>query len=182
MGSQLLSIAPILLVGTGLLKKSFGHIFTTNMTQIKTIMPRSLSCLPGALLPWILSSADRWCLAWWSTAHDVGIYAVADLCAQLLNFIVFYVWQGAYMPYLFNRYKQNVHDIGHVEAEHMRLMVYVIASGFLIITAGIYGGQYFIYLIFPKPYHSALIYIWLFSSATGAASHFIYQLLAAVLQ
>jgi O-antigen/teichoic acid export membrane protein len=130
--------------------------------------------LPNMLFSWLLASGNRWVLAHYTTLHDVGIFAVADIFSQLFYVVVLYPFNGAYLPYIFNQYAQNKGNILATERLNQRVMwaSMVILTTAMLITYCL--TQPLLYMLFPAAYHEALPYVpyLLISSVWLMGQHF----------
>ena len=118
-----------------------------------------LPFIPGIMFSWVLASADRWVLAYYSSMHEVGIYAIADLFAQLFYTLVLIPWSGSYLPYIMQRYTQNKDNLASVEQEnrHIMFMSMICAAMGIIVSYACFRPLF--YRLLPISYHASIPYI-----------------------
>ena len=121
---------------------------------------QGLPFIPGILCNWMLASSDRWVLGYYTSMHEVGIYSVADLFAQLFYSLVLVPWASSYLPYIMNRYKDS-QNIESVEQENSTLMWITMAGLATSISLLFLLGKPLLYIILPAAYYQALNYVWL---------------------
>ncbi len=132
----------------------------------KTLWPKAkryiqigLPFIPGIMCSWILASADRWFLGHYGSLHEVGIYSVADLFAQLFNSLVLVPWAGSYLPYIMEQYKNNENHLENIEYKNQQVMwacmVGFTAAVTLLYTAGLPLAR----TILPPNYYESLNYV-----------------------
>ncbi len=150
-------ISIYLYVHSGYLEQlNFHSAFHKSLDHLKQGLP----FVPGVLSSWILASSDRWMLGYYRSISDVGIYAVADLFAQLFNFVILVPWAGSYLPYILQRYKKHEPDITPVDRENKKIMwISMISLCILLMTIPILKP--ILRFILPPNYHESISYIWI---------------------
>ncbi len=118
-----------------------------------------LPFIPGIMFSWVLASADRWVLAYYRSMHEVGIYAIADLFAQLFYTLVLIPWSGSYLPYIMQRYAQNKNNLSAVEQKNRHIMFMSMACTAMGIIIGYVCFQSLFYRLLPTSYHASIPYI-----------------------
>lgn len=118
-----------------------------------------LPFIPGIICSWMLASADRWVLASYRSMHDVGIYAIADLFAQLFYTLILIPWSGSYLPYIMQRYKEHKDNLCPIEQENKQIMVISMASATIAILIGFFVGKSLLSYLLPPTYYAAMPYI-----------------------
>lgn len=118
-----------------------------------------LPFIPGIICSWTLSSADRWVLASYRSMHEVGIYAIADLFAQLFYTLVLIPWTGSYLPYIMQRYAANKENIAPIEKENRHIMFVSMIGGAVAILIGFFCCRSFLAYLLPPNYYTAIPYI-----------------------
>ena len=115
--------------------------------------------IPGIICSWVLASSDRWMLGYYCNMEEVGIYAVADLFAQIFNSMILVPWSGSYLPYIMKRYKKNESSLHIIEQQNQRTMwmsLWLLAA---MIIIGFVLSKPLLYWILPATYHNALSYV-----------------------
>jgi O-antigen/teichoic acid export membrane protein len=115
--------------------------------------------IPGTLASWMLASADRWLLGYFGTLHDVGIYAVADIAAQLFYALILQSWAACYLPYIMRQYQTHKPDILAIEKRNERTMWYALFILALFILCGYPLAHILAPYLLPPAYHPALRYM-----------------------
>ncbi len=131
------------------------------LTKTRYYLIAGLPFIPGIISNWMLSSADRWVLAYYGSLNDVGIYAIADLFAQLFYTLILMPWAGSYIPYIMNRYRENKNNLAAIEKENKRIMIMSMATATGLIALAYLTMQPVLRFILPSNYHPALPYIWI---------------------
>ncbi len=161
--SQTTSIIIAAIIAIIFLRK---YQFTAPFTG-KLLMPipyylwYGLPFIPGILASWILSSADRWILGYFTTMREVGIYAVADLASQLFYTLVLQSWAASYLPHIMKRYQEQPDNLPLIEEENHRHMWGTMIGLALIISLGYPIGYIIVAKLLPSSYHYALRYAWI---------------------
>lgn len=180
----LLNFIFVYFYGWGIFGMIFGYLFGIMMTFIWALkaylekdclnqfnLRRSLKnffyyiklglpFIPGVLFGWILASGDRWMLARYATLNDVGIYSVADMFRAIYHMLIIYPMSSAYLPFLFQKYAENKHDLKSVEQWNRKNMYISMLASFLIITFGFIVFKPIIFWVLPKDYGESVQYIW----------------------
>ena len=115
--------------------------------------------IPGIICSWILASSDRWMLGYYCDMKAVGLYAVADLFAQIFYSTILVPWSGSYLPYIMKKFKRNENDLASVEQHNKKTMwstLFLLAIG---ITVGFFIGRPVLARVIPTDYHRAFQYI-----------------------
>jgi len=120
-----------------------------------------LPFIPGIICSWMLSSADRWVLASYRSMHDVGIYAIADLFAQLFYTLVLIPWSGSYLPYIMRRYAEHKDNIAPIERENRQIMAISMLGTTMVICMGFFFGKPVLYYLLPSTYYAAIPYMFI---------------------
>ena len=118
-----------------------------------------LPFIPGIMFSWVLASSDRWVLAYYTSMHDVGIYAIADLFAQLFYTLILIPWSGSYLPYIMQRYAQHKTNLSSIEKENRTIMILSMICATIGVIFGYICLQPFLYWIIPPAYQAAIVYI-----------------------
>lgn len=132
-----------------------------NQNIVITYLKRALPFIPTILFNWILASGDRWMLAYYDSMHSVGIYAIADLFAQLFYTLILQPWAGSYLPYIMQTYKDNTDNLAPIEAHNKKTMFLAMGAAAGLITIGTLSCQSLFKFLLPLKFHAALHYIWL---------------------
>ena len=135
-------------------------------TQIKKSLSKTyyyilygLPFIPGIMFSWVLASGDRWVLAYYSSMHEVGIYAIADLFAQLFYTLVLIPWSGSYLPHIMQTYAQNENNLAPIEKKNKQIMVASMIAATLCILIGYVLFHSLLYRLLPSSYHASVPYI-----------------------
>lgn len=120
-----------------------------------------LPFIPGILAHWIIASSNRWILGYFTTMHQVGIYAVADLASQLFYLVILQSWAACYLPYIMRQYQQHPDTIATIETKNHRIMWITLIGLAIIITIGYPIASLIITKIIPPSYGNALHYAWI---------------------
>ena len=115
--------------------------------------------IPGIICSWVLASSDRWMLGYYCDMNAVGIYAVADLFAQIFYSTILVPWSGSYLPYIMKQFKHNEKDLQFVEQQNKKTMWSTLFLLGIAITAGFFIGRRLLTLVIPEAYHNAFQYI-----------------------
>jgi len=122
---------------------------------------QGLLFLPSMLCAWIVASSDRLILAHYTTLHDVGIYAVADMFGQLFQSFFLIPLSGSYLPVLFQKYATHKNDLVTVEQSNQQTMWLALCGVGSILTISFFLGKGILVWFLPSHYHAAINYIWL---------------------
>ncbi len=115
--------------------------------------------IPGIICSWVLASSDRWMLGYYCDMKAVGMYAVADLFAQIFYSTILVPWSGSYLPYIMKQFKQSENNLQLVEQQNKKTMwgtLFLLGIG---ITVGFFIGRPVLALVIPAAYHHAFQYI-----------------------
>lgn len=137
---------------------SFSH---KGIHKTKKYIYYGLPFISTILLSWIISSSDRWILGYYGSMHEVGIYSIADMFAQVFNALVLQPWAGSYLPYIMKEYAHHQDSLMHVEQKNRQTMIISMIIGACAILLGCMVGIPLCYSLFPASYHASLEYIWL---------------------
>ncbi len=118
-----------------------------------------LPFIPGIICSWVLASADRWVLASYRSMHEVGIYAIADLFAQLFYTLVLIPWSGSYLPYIMQRYAKHKDNLAPIERENRQIMFMSMIGATIVILISFFCFKSFLRYLLPATYYSAIPYI-----------------------
>ena len=118
-----------------------------------------LPFIPGIICSWMLSSADRWVLASYSSMHEVGIYAIADMFAQLFYTLVLIPWSGSYLPYIMQRYAAHKDNLAPIERENRQIMCMSMIGATIVILIGFFCSRSLLHYLLPPTYYAAIPYI-----------------------
>jgi O-antigen/teichoic acid export membrane protein len=129
--------------------------------QIQYYLWYGLPFTPTILANWLLASGDRWILGYFTSMHEVGIYAVADLACQLFYAIVLQSWGASYLPYIMKQYQENSHQLQNIEYENQRIMWISMAGCSITITLGYPLAWMILPKIVPSAYLQAINYLWI---------------------
>lgn len=136
----------------------FAH---TNIHKAKEYIRYGLPFISTILFSWIISSGDRWILGYYGSMHEVGIYSIADMFAQVFNALVLQPWAGSYLPHIMKQYAENRDTLMIIEQKNRQAMVICMIIGALAIILGCMVGIPICRTLFPPSYHPSLQYIWL---------------------
>ncbi len=125
-------------------------------TRMHSYIWYGLPFIPSMLLNMLLSGGDRWVLAYLKQMHDVGIYAVANTLAQLVNMIILYAMLGSYVPYMLKRMQENKNDIKNIEQENKKIMWLSMGIVFVLLIAGFTCTKSILHYIIPAKFHEAI--------------------------
>ncbi len=128
--------------------------------KIKYFISYGFPFIPGILFSWVIASSDRWILGYYCTMHEVGIYSVADLFAQLFYFLVLQPWAGSYLPYIMGQYAQSDNDQSLIEQKNLQCMWIVMFTLVVFISIGCSFLPFIVNFIFPKQYIESIQYVW----------------------
>ncbi len=133
-----------------------------------------LPFIPNIIFFWILSSGNRWFLAWHGDMHAVGIYCLADMVVQLFQLLILYPLSASYVPYVFQQFAANKNDIINLDAKNYRAMYASMALAAILISIGCIIIYPILYRFLPNTYYEAIKYIWfmLFSQIFLMGSYF----------
>ncbi len=131
----------------------------TSLSKAYYYILYGLPFIPGIMFSWVLASADRWVLAYYTSMHDVGIYAIADLFAQLFYTLILIPWSGSYLPYIMHRYAQNKTNLTAIEKENRKVMILSMIGATIGIVLVYICSQSLLYWIIPPAYQAAIVYI-----------------------
>ena len=118
-----------------------------------------LPFIPGIICSWVLASADRWVLASYRSMHEVGIYAIADLFAQLFYTLILIPWSGSYLPYIMQRYAKHKDNLAPIERENRQIMFMSMIGATVVILISFFCFKSFLHYLLPATYYSAIPYI-----------------------
>lgn len=137
------------------------HFSRNSIHKAKEYISYGSPFISTILFSWIISSSDRWILGYYGSIHEVGIYSIADMFAQVFNALVLQPWAGSYLPYIMREYAQNKDSLIRVEQKNMQTMIVSMVIGACAILLGCMVGIPLCYSLFPASYHASLQYIWL---------------------
>lgn len=125
--SNFMSVLPLAIIGMYLWTKNFFYKdllenWVNHLKVSTNLLSRSLPNIPLLLFPLLIAMSDRFFLMKFSNLELVGLYSFADLFAQLLHFILQFVFQGAYLPHIIKRYELNQHRLSIIEHENLSFM------------------------------------------------------------
>jgi O-antigen/teichoic acid export membrane protein len=134
-----------------------------------------LPFIPSMLFCTLLSSGDRWVLAYLSSMHNVGIYSLANTLTQLVNMIILYAITGSYMPYLLNKFHAHRETMSSIEQENKKIMWFCMCISFLMLTIGFGCTKSILYWLIPHKFHEAINYmgLLLIGSVFYLGTHFL---------
>lgn len=158
------SILFIALLGFYHYLKCNSHCYITTKkitSQAKYLLILGFPFIPNILFSWILSSGDRWVLAYLTDMNQVGIYALADMAGQLFNMCILYPMNASYIPYMLNKYKQNQILIPEIEKQNRKNMWWSMGIMSIFITVGTFIAFIIGPKILPPKYLPSLNYIWI---------------------
>ena len=161
---QFLSMVCATTIGYGFYTQQQYYLHRTlkkSIAQTTHYLKLGLPFIPSVLFGWILASIDRWLLAYHTSMHDVGIYAIADTFGQLFNLLVLIPWGGSYLPYIMNQYTQNKDNLAAIEQQNQRVMWVSMASMAVLVTIGYALSKPLLRFVLPSAYHGAINYIWI---------------------
>jgi len=137
------------------------YIIRKNLTkQAKYLLILGFPFIPNILFSWILSSGDRWILAYITDMKTVGIYALADMVGQIFNMCILYPMNATYIPYMLNQYAKHTDKINEIEKQNRKNMWYAMVTTFILITIGTLVASILGPYILPPKYLESLNYIW----------------------
>jgi len=126
----------------------------------KSLLKIGFPFVPNILFAWLLSSGNRWLLAYFTDMETVGIYALADMVGQMFNLCVLYPMSGSYIPYMLQQFAKYPEKARDLEARNKKVMwitmgITTVLISFGTVLAFIIGPH-----ILPTKYLAALNYIW----------------------
>jgi O-antigen/teichoic acid export membrane protein len=126
----------------------------------KSLLVLGFPFVPNILFAWLLSSGNRWLLAYLTNMETVGIYALADMVGQMFNLCILYPMSGSYIPYMLQQFAQHPERARELEVQNRKAMWISMAVMTVCITLA--TGVAFIFgpSILPPKYLQALNYIW----------------------
>lgn len=139
----------------------YRHTVHTHYMPARYYLRYGFPFIPGILANWILSSSDRWLLGYYTTMHDVGIYAVADLASQLFYVVILQSWASSYLPYIMKRYQEHPHALTTIEEENHHTMWTAMITLAIIISLGYPMGYFVAQKLLPITYLVSLRYVWI---------------------
>ena len=131
----------------------------TSLSKIYYYILYGLPFIPGIICSWVLASADRWVLASYRSMHEVGLYAIADLFAQLFYTLVLIPWSGSYLPYIMQRYAEHKNNLAPIEQENRHIMFMSMGGATIAILIGFFCFKSFLHYLLPPTYYAAIPYI-----------------------
>jgi O-antigen/teichoic acid export membrane protein len=134
--------------------------FNSSIRKTMYYIRYGLPAIPGMLCAWLLASGNRWFLLRYSTMHDVGIYAIADMFTQLFHVVVLLPWTSSYLPYILTKYSENKNNLLVIEQQNQTIMYSIMISMFLVIIGASVVCSPVLILLLPASYHPAITYIW----------------------
>ncbi len=134
-----------------------------------------LPFIPSMLFNMLLSGGDRWVLAYLKQMHDVGIYAVANTLAQLVNMIILYAMLGSYVPHMLKKMQGHKDDLADIEQENKKIMWLSMGIVFVLLIAGFTCTKSILHYIIPAKFHEAINYmgLLLIGSIFYLGTHFL---------
>lgn len=139
-----------------------GHSFHFKnfLFRAKYLFMLGLPFVPNILFASVLSSGNRWLLAYLSSMDQVGLYALADLFGQAFVMCILTPLSSAYVPHMLDQYTKNKDNLMPIEKRNFTLMWIVMAAMLVCITLGTfalaYVGPYFL----PVRYLQSIKYVW----------------------
>jgi O-antigen/teichoic acid export membrane protein len=130
-----------------------------SLKKTKEYISRGAPLVPKILLMWVLSGADRWVLARYSSMHDVGIYSVADAFSYLFYLLILMPWNGSYLPWMLRELTHSKHDTRLIEQKNRTIMWYTMGGVSVLMVFCFIVFQPVLRWIIPAQYHEALPYI-----------------------
>ncbi len=118
-----------------------------------------LPFVPNILFSWILSSGNRWLLAYLSTM-DQGVYALADMAGQAFNLCVLYPLSGSYVPYMLEQYAKKEKPLAQLEQQNMNVMWGAMALMIFLVTLATLCAWWLGPYLLPTSYIHAVRYVW----------------------
>ena len=157
--AQLLSVLLICMVGY--------HLFTTSgisrwrkvhISKMIDSIKIGAPLVASTFFVMIMVGADRWFLAYYSTAADIGIYSLAYRLASLFEVVVLVAFSSAYSPYIYSLFqKEGVFSTEKINSRVMRYYTLLVCPLSLIVLY--YSEPIFLFII-GKEFHSAYMYIY----------------------
>lgn len=140
------------------------HLFLSNIQSLsntaQTLLVTGFPFIPNILFTWILSSGNRWMLAYLTGTENAGIYTLADMVGQIFNLCILYPMSGSYIPYMLQQFAQQSDEHQKLEKQNQKIMWITMA----IVTVGVSlatGIAFWIGpRILPPSYLKSLNYIW----------------------
>ena len=117
--------------------------------------------IPNILFSWILSSGDRWVLAYLTNMENVGIYALSDMAGQLFNMCILYPMSASYIPYMLNKYAQKKEPFYEIERQNRKNMWWTMIIMGILVSIGTIFALFIGPSILPQKYVQSLNYVWI---------------------
>jgi len=159
--ANLISILLIFTYGLWLYNKKIGYIKPKliNKKIIKYYLVTGFPFIPSIIFSWILSFADRWILAQYTSLEQVGIYSLADSFGQLFQMFILYPLSGSYIPYIFETFSKNKENILDIDKWNQKNMWLSMIIMFTIVIVGFILSKKILFWIIPIKFHEAINYI-----------------------
>ncbi len=160
--AQLLAYIATVSIGIyGYFKYGYWSEFSLMRTVRKSwyYLKNGISFMPSMLAGWLMIAGNRFVIAYCSSLHDAGIYAVTDTLGQLFNLLVVTSLSNAYVPLIMRSFADSQANPVVVEAKNRKIMYACMAVGLVLIIIGCTAGKPFLRLLFPPAYYAALDYM-----------------------
>lgn len=159
---QLLAYAATVGLGIyGYLKYGYWAHFCSMRTLHKGwyYLKIGIPFMPSLIAGWLMIAGNRFIIAYCSSLHDAGIYAVTDTLGQLFNMLVVTSLSNAYVPLIMRSFADPQSNPVAVEAMNRKIMYVCMAVGFVLIIVGCTAGKPLLRLFVPPPYYAAIDYM-----------------------
>lgn len=130
------------------------------ITNARSLLVLGFPFIPNILFAWLLSSGNRWLLAYLTNMETVGIYALADMVGQMFNLCILYPMSGSYIPYMLQQFAQHPDQAQKLEAQNRKAMWWTMGVTAVLMTLCTIFAHIFGPYILPQNYVPALKYIW----------------------
>jgi O-antigen/teichoic acid export membrane protein len=155
-------LCTIAVAGYGYWKMGYGLQFNLRRSLANSwhYLALGLPFVPSMTANWLMTSGNRFVVAYFISLHDVGIYAVADTFGQLFNVLVVKALESAYIPILLRSFTAPGADHTRIESFNQKIMYACMLFGAVVITIGCFFSKPLLALVVPASYYEALNYLW----------------------
>jgi O-antigen/teichoic acid export membrane protein len=130
--------APLpLLLGFLLARRSLALAFSSS--ELRIMLAYALPLLPVAATTWIIQFADRFFVLHWTSAADLGLYAVGVRLANVLLLAVV-AFGIAWAPFILDLYARDPEQERHTRARAFGAVA--VALGFGAICIGVFAREF----------------------------------------
>lgn len=144
------------------IKQYLAQVTTTPSRQYYQHLKLGTPYLISIFCAWLLSTSNRWLLAYWSNLELVGIYALADSFGQLFNLAIANPLLQSYLPALLEKFRAQSADPAQLQLinrQNFKTMYWVLGGLALLILLGFGLGRPLLLYLAPPKYHTAFNYV-----------------------